>query len=80
VVVTNNQRTVPYFIIIFFGSGGIAINKNIVIHLLNRLKDFNEWGQTVVLDTVSKYEPSPEEVLDILVTKHALCSRLFLPH
>ncbi len=24
--------------------GGIEINRPLVIHLLNRIKDFNEWG------------------------------------
>jgi AP-4 complex subunit beta-1 len=24
--------------------GGIDINRALIIHLLNRIKDFNEWG------------------------------------
>lgn len=37
--------------------GGMAINQPIVHHLLNRIRDFSEWGQCVVLDLVAQYEP-----------------------
>ena len=41
--------------------GGIAINQNIVYHLLNRIKQFNEWGQCIVLDLLARYRPADEE-------------------
>lgn len=37
--------------------GGMAINQPIVHHLLNRIRDFSEWGQCVVLDLVAQYQP-----------------------
>lgn len=48
--------------------GGMAVNKKIVYHLINKLKDFHEWGQCVVLDLLNKYTPQDsEEIFDILV-------------
>eukprot|EP00938_MAST-03A_sp_MAST-3A-sp1_P003766 g3766.t1 len=41
--------------------GGIAINQQIIHHLLNRVKNFNEWGQCIVLNLVANYTPSSEE-------------------
>lgn len=38
--------------------GGIDIDRTLIIPLLNRIKDFNEWGQSIILDICSKYEPS----------------------
>jgi len=35
--------------------GGLEIDRNLVIPLLNRIKDFNEWGQSIILDMCSKY-------------------------
>jgi AP-4 complex subunit beta-1 len=47
--------------------GGMAINKKIIYHLLNKLRDFHEWGQCAVLDLLVKYEPaSNDELFDIL--------------
>ena len=47
--------------------GGIEITRPLVIHLLNRIKDFNEWGQSIILDLTSKYNPSTqEEMFDIM--------------
>ena len=37
--------------------GGMAINKPIIHHLLNRMRDFNEWSQCIVLEVVAKYKP-----------------------
>ena len=37
--------------------GGIEIERNLIIPLLNRIKDFNEWGQSIILDICSKYAP-----------------------
>ena len=34
---------------------------------MNRIKDFNEWGQSVILDLANKYEPqNKEEMFDIM--------------
>lgn len=42
-------------------------SKSIVYSLLNRIKDFNEWAQCLVLDLVAKYVPSdPNETFDIM--------------
>lgn len=40
--------------------GGMAVNKSIVMHLLGRIKEFNEWGQCAVLEVVCKYKPNDE--------------------
>lgn len=37
--------------------GGLDIDRSLIIPLLNRIKDFNEWGQSIILDICSKYEP-----------------------
>ena len=48
--------------------GGIAINSKMIIYLLNKLKEFNEWGQCIILELVSKYHTRSEnELLDIMV-------------
>jgi len=47
--------------------GGIAINSKMIIYLLNRIKEYDEFGQSVVLELVSKYKPRNEaELLDIM--------------
>lgn len=38
--------------------GGITVDRQLVIILLNRIKEFNEWGQSIVLDLCAKYRPS----------------------
>ena len=38
--------------------GGLDITRQLVIALLNRIKDFNEWGQAVILDLCAKYKPA----------------------
>ncbi|CAI5729616.1 unnamed protein product [Peronospora farinosa] len=49
--------------------GGIAINQPIVMHLLSRISDFNEWGQCNILQIVAKYKPAgPDEVFTIMNT------------
>lgn len=37
--------------------GGINIERPLIIHLLNRIKEFNEWGQSIILDLTAKYNP-----------------------
>ncbi|XP_053562549.1 AP-4 complex subunit beta-1 [Bombina bombina] len=47
--------------------GGIVINKPIAHHLLNRMADLDQWGQTEVLFFLLRYKPrSEEEIFDIL--------------
>ena len=47
--------------------GGIEIQRALIIHLLNRIKEFNEWGQSVILELTTKYQPSTqEEMFDIM--------------
>ena len=49
------------------GEGGIAINGRIIIYLLSKLNNFNEYRQTVVLDLVSRYQPKDQdELFDIM--------------
>ncbi|KAG9485546.1 hypothetical protein GDO78_008558, partial [Eleutherodactylus coqui] len=47
--------------------GGVVINKPIAHHLLNRIADLDQWGQSEVLTFLLRYKPrSEEEVFDIL--------------
>eukprot|EP00825_Cyclidium_porcatum_P015385 TRINITY_DN1867_c0_g1_i8.p1 TRINITY_DN1867_c0_g1~~TRINITY_DN1867_c0_g1_i8.p1 ORF type:complete len:310 (-),score=27.44 TRINITY_DN1867_c0_g1_i8:239-1168(-) len=47
--------------------GGIAISGKMIIYLLNRMKDFNEWELTSIMQLVAQYKPkSNEELLDIM--------------
>lgn len=67
---------------ILYDEGGIAVSSKMTIYLLNRIKvimlnfkqkfifiqEFNEWGQTILMDLVSKYTPKTEnELYDIMV-------------
>jgi AP-4 complex subunit beta-1 len=70
--------------------GGIAISGKMIIHLLNILKEFNEWGQNIILELVSRYTPKDEEqlysILNVLEDKlkHSsaaivlACTRVFI--
>jgi len=47
--------------------GGMAINKPIIHHLLNRMRDFNEWSQCIVLEMVARYKPeAQQETFDVM--------------
>ena len=47
--------------------GGIAINRRMIIYLLNRINQYTDFGQSTVFELVSKYVPHGEdEMLDIL--------------
>ncbi|XP_069800890.1 AP-4 complex subunit beta-1 isoform X2 [Dendropsophus ebraccatus] len=49
------------------GEGGVVINKPIAHHLLNRMADLDQWGQSEVLIFLLRYKPrSEEEIFDIL--------------
>ena len=41
--------------------GGLDIDRGLIIPLLNRIKDFNEWGQSIILDLTSKYDPKDQQ-------------------
>ncbi|XP_056278332.1 AP-4 complex subunit beta-1 isoform X2 [Pseudoliparis swirei] len=58
--------------------GGVAINKPITHHLLNRLKQCDMWGQCEVLRVLQRYRPqSEDELFDIL---SLLDASLLSPH
>ncbi|XP_070825507.1 AP-4 complex subunit beta-1 [Chaetodon trifascialis] len=58
--------------------GGVAINKPITHHLLNRLKECDVWGQCEVLKILQRYQPqSEDELFDIL---SLLDASLVSPH
>ncbi|XP_070766442.1 AP-4 complex subunit beta-1 [Enoplosus armatus] len=58
--------------------GGVAINKPITHHLLNRLKESDVWGQCEVLRILQRYRPqSEDELFDIL---SLLDASLISPH
>lgn len=44
-------------------TGDLPKTKPLIHHLLNRLKDFNEWCMCVVLDLVAQYQPENETEL-----------------
>lgn len=49
--------------------GGIAINQQIVMHLLSRISDFNEWGQCNILQIAARYKPvNEDEIFNIMNT------------
>lgn len=52
---------------ILMSEGQMAINTQIIMYLLNRIREFNEWGQCIVLDLVARYAPATnEEMFDIM--------------
>ena len=47
--------------------GGIPMSPKLTMYLLNRLNEYNQWGQTTILEFVYKYTPKDEkELFDIL--------------
>mmetsp|Transcript_6379 Transcript_6379/g.12074 ORF Transcript_6379/g.12074 Transcript_6379/m.12074 type:complete len:795 (+) Transcript_6379:28-2412(+) len=47
--------------------GGMVFNQQIVMYLLNRIKEFNEWGQCSVLALLAKYQPTDQQqMFDIM--------------
>ena len=47
--------------------GGITTTKELIIYLVNRLKDFNDCGQALVMELIGRYTPKNEsEAVDIL--------------
>lgn len=44
--------------------GGVAVSQQMVHHLLNRIREFSDWGQCVVMDLMTKkYTPADEDEL-----------------
>lgn len=41
--------------------GGMEISQSTVMHLLNRIGEFSEWGLNVILDLVARYNPISED-------------------
>ncbi|TKS76929.1 AP-4 complex subunit beta-1 [Collichthys lucidus] len=58
--------------------GGVAINKPITHHLLNRLKDCDVWGQCEVLRILQRYQPQSEDELFNILS--LLDASLVSPH
>eukprot|EP01071_Lankesteria_metandrocarpae_P006613 Lankesteria_metandrocarpae@DN4425_c0_g1_i1.p1 len=49
--------------------GGVVVTRNLVSHLVNRIKNFSEWGQCCVLGLVTSYIPRcvhTDEVFDLM--------------
>lgn len=47
--------------------GGMVVNTKIAHYLLNRLRDFSEWGQCQLLELLLRFHPSSEdEVFDMM--------------
>lgn len=57
-VVTNVLTVLNELLLL---QGGIEISKSLIVNLLNRIGEFNEWGLNIILDLVSRYTPSSEE-------------------
>src|SRR3954447_12854677 len=54
---------------ILSSEGGMTVNTNIAHYLLQRLHEFNEWHQCLVLNTLIRYKPSNEdENFDIMAS------------
>jgi len=46
---------------VLLDEGGVIPDKDLIVHLLNRIREFNEWGQCTVLGLVVKYRPESQE-------------------
>ena len=58
-------------------SGGMALNRAVMLHLLNRIHEFSEFGILAVLDLVPRYIPANDEgkfsgVLNVEYSLHVL--------
>ena len=52
---------------ILANEGGVIINRNIAAYLLHRFNEFSEWGQPVVLESLTRYKVQDEaELMDLL--------------
>ncbi len=41
--------------------GGVAVNQALIVYLLNRVREFTDWGQCAVLALTAKYTPADED-------------------
>lgn len=63
-VITN---TINVLNEVLASEGKMAFNSQIILYLINRLPQFNEWGMCVVIDLLSRYEPQNDaEMFDIM--------------
>lgn len=52
---------------IFISTGGLKLDHKTIVHLLNRMRDFNDWAQCMLLEVVSRHEPKDQsELIDIM--------------
>ena len=52
---------------IFISTGGLTLDHKTIVHLLNRMRDFNDWAQCMLLEVVSRHEPKDQsELIDIM--------------
>ena len=35
----------------------MALSSKMIVYMMNRIKEFNEWGQTIILDLLSRFTP-----------------------
>ena len=52
---------------IFIAQGGLTLDHKTIVHLLNRMRDFNDWAQCMMLEVVSRHKPKDQsELIDIM--------------
>ena len=51
---------------VLINEGGMAINSKIIIYLLNKIKEFNNYGASLITELVLKFTPSEEEMITIM--------------
>lgn len=57
---------------------GVMITSKMVNHLLNFISEFNEWGQNIILELISRFKPKDEkQIINIL---NSLEEKDFLKH
>lgn len=57
-VITNALMVLEEF---HRAQGGIPLTSDLIMHLLNRISEFSEWGVNIILDLLSRYTPSSED-------------------
>jgi AP-4 complex subunit beta-1 len=59
-------------------TGGITVTNKMINHLLNFISEFNEWGQNIILELISKYKPKDDK--NIISIINSLEEKDFLKH
>ena len=59
-------------------TGGITVTNKMINHLLNFIGEFNEWGQNIILELISKYKPKDDK--NIISIINSLEEKDFLKH